>query len=114
MKKILLFFAVLFIFHFALRAQTQNFERKGVVATNTEMLSVYPNPASDYIAVNNDENVKAIEVFSLVGRRVRSFEVERAGEHYDISDLPNSVYFIHLIGKSNEKPLLTLRLTKKS
>ena len=114
MKKKLLLFAILCVIQLATFAQTQNFERKNVATANSELISVYPNPSSDYISLNNDENVKSIEIYSLVGRHVRSFNVEHTGERYDISDLQNSVYFVHIIGKINDKPLMTLRFTKKS
>ena len=106
--------AVLFCCHLTLFAQTQNIEHKTTFATNSEILSVYPNPASDYIALTNEDNVKSIEVFNVLGRRIRSFEIEHTGERYDITDLPNGLYYLHVIAKNNNKPLLTLRLTKKS
>ena len=94
--------------------QSQNVERKSVGTTNSEILSVYPNPTIDFITLSNDENVKSIELYSLLGRKIRSFEVDRTGDRYDVSDLPNGVYFLNVIGKNTNKPLLTLRLTKKS
>ncbi len=94
--------------------QSQSAEHKIVSTINNEILSVYPNPTIDFITLTNDENVKSIELYSLLGRKIRSFEVDRTGERYDVSDLPNGVYFMNIIGKNGNKPLLTLRLTKKS
>ena len=75
-------------------------------------VSVFPNPASEYITVSNEDAVKNILVFNLVGRKIKTFDVTR-GERYEIADLPNGLYVIQLIGKTN-KVLITQRLTKKS
>ena len=114
MKKILLLFIVLFCTFFQISAQSQNSERKNVNTISADILSIYPNPTTDFITLTSDENVKNIELYSLLGRKIRSFDVERSGERYDVSDLPNGVYFLNVLGKSGNKPLLTLRLTKKS
>ena len=79
---------------------------------NTPIASVFPNPATEYITVTNDDAVRNIYVFNLVGRKIKTFEVTK-GERYEISDLPNGLYVIQLIGKTN-KVLTTQRLTKKS
>ena len=81
-------------------------ERKG----GTEQISVYPNPASDFISVSNDENLKTIVVYNIVGRKIKQFEIEHSGAQYDIRDLPDGLYSIHLVGKNN-KVLSTQRLT---
>ena len=79
---------------------------------NTPSASVFPNPATEYITVTNDDAVRNIYVFNLVGRKIKTFDVTK-GERYEISDLPNGLYVIQLIGKTN-KVLTTQRLTKKS
>jgi hypothetical protein len=75
-------------------------------------VSVFPNPAIEFITVNNEEVVKNIYVYNLAGRKMRTFEVEK-GERYEIGDLPNGLYVVQLIGR-NSKVLTTQRLTKKS
>ena len=79
---------------------------------NTPSASVFPNPATEYITVTNDDAVRNIYVFNLVGRKIKTFDVTK-GDRYEISDLPNGLYVIQLIGKTN-KVLTTQRLTKKS
>ncbi len=79
---------------------------------SSSVVSVFPNPATEYITVTNEEVVKNIFVFNLVGRKIKTFDVTK-GERYEISDLPNGLYVVQLIGRSN-KVLTTQRLTKKS
>lgn len=75
-------------------------------------VSVFPNPATDYITLNDDDAVRNITILNMVGRKIRIFNVEK-GERYEIGDLPNGLYFVQIIGK-NSKVLTTQRLTKKS
>ena len=75
-------------------------------------VSVFPNPATEFITVNNEEAVKNIQVYNLIGRKMKSFDVAK-GERYEVSDLPNGLYLVHLIGRNNK--LMTIqRLTKKA
>jgi hypothetical protein len=80
--------------------------------TDNVSVSIFPNPATEYITVNNEDAVKSIVVFNMVGRKIRSFTTEK-GERYEIGDLPNGLYVVQLFGKNN-KVLITQRLTKKS
>ncbi|MBK8966482.1 MAG: T9SS type A sorting domain-containing protein [Lewinellaceae bacterium] len=72
----------------ALTVQSQN-------ATKAD-LSVYPNPTSDYISVNdaNDE-VSYVVIFNLVGKKVKEFDFIK-GESLFIADLPKSMYLVQL------------------
>jgi Secretion system C-terminal sorting domain len=80
--------------------------------TGNPSLSIFPNPATEYITVSNEDAVKNIYVFNALGRKMKTFDVVR-GEKYEISDLPNGLYFVQLVGRTN-KILTTQRLTKKS
>jgi hypothetical protein len=75
-------------------------------------LSIFPNPATEFIKLNDDETVKNINISNMLGRKMRTFDVVK-GERYEIGDLPNGLYLVQLVGKNN-KVLATQRLTKKS
>jgi hypothetical protein len=75
-------------------------------------ISIYPNPATEYIKLSDDDAVRTVSISNMLGRKIRTFEVTKA-DHYDIADLPNGLYLIQIIGKNN-KVLTTQRLTKKS
>lgn len=79
--------------------------------TENAAISIYPNPTTDYITINNEDAVKNIVLFNMVGRKMRTFTAEK-GERYEVSDLPNGLYVVQLFGKNN-KVLTTQRLTKK-
>ncbi len=97
---LILFFGIL---AFTASAQTEK---------RSPQISIYPNPATDYIKLSDDDLVLNISISNMLGRKMRTFEVAK-GEHYEIGDLPNGLYLIQIVGKNN-KVLATQRLTKKS
>lgn len=80
---------------------------------NTSLkISIYPNPATNFISINKDENVRDIAIFNLVGRKLKTFEGVEKDEHYDVSDLPNGMYLVQVID-SNKKIVTTQRISKR-
>lgn len=57
-------------------------------------ISVYPNPASDYIIINNTENVN-IEIMNELGQVVKT-TVLNGSAPLNLSDLKNGNYFIKI------------------
>jgi Secretion system C-terminal sorting domain len=91
------------IFAFTASAQTDK---------RSPQISIFPNPATEFIKLNDDDAAKNINISNMLGRKMRTFDVIK-GERYEIADLPNGLYLIQIIGKNN-KVLATQRLTKKS
>ncbi|MCS7037488.1 MAG: T9SS type A sorting domain-containing protein [Saprospiraceae bacterium] len=59
-------------------------------------LSVYPNPAVEYIAVNDPaENVGYVVMFNLVGKKVKELEYSK-GANVPVGDLPKGMYMVQL------------------
>lgn len=75
-------------------------------------ISIYPNPATNFISINKDENVRDIAIFNLVGRKLKTFEGVEKDEHYDVSDLPNGMYLVQVID-TNKKIVTTQRISKR-
>ena len=75
-------------------------------------ISIFPNPATNYISINTDENIKSIAVFNLVGRKLKSFKDIQKNEQYDVSTLPNGMYLIRVTDTSN-KVITTQRISKR-
>ncbi|MBI1225935.1 MAG: T9SS type A sorting domain-containing protein [Bacteroidetes bacterium] len=94
---------------FALFGQS-NSELSGV--TPPVKISVYPNPATNYISINKDENIRDIAIFNLVGKKLKTFQEVEKDEHYDVSDLPNGMYLVQVID-DNKKIVTTQRISKR-
>lgn len=75
-------------------------------------ISIYPNPATNYISVDNDENVNSIIIFNLVGRKIMTFENIQKNEQYDVTTLSNGMYLVQ-VTDSNNKIITTQRISKR-
>lgn len=84
----------------------------GIGAPQPTKITVYPNPATNYISIDNADNVKQIVIINLVGRKLKTFESVQKDERYDVSELPNGMYLIQIIDNSN-KILTTQRVSKR-
>lgn len=61
---------------------------------NSNIISVYPNPASDIISIDVDENsIEKIQLLDITGKIVLS-NSEIIHTNLDISDLSNGIYFV--------------------
>ena len=74
-------------------------------------IKIYPNPATNYISLSNEEQVEKLVIYNIVGRRVKLFNTNYSNQ-YDVVDLPTGMYLVRLIG-ANEKTIKTVRLSKK-
>jgi hypothetical protein len=67
---------------------------------------VYPNPTPDVLTVQidgvNNERI-SIEIVDLQGKRLRNEQVTESITQMDMSGLPSSTYFIHIVGQQQQK-----------
>jgi hypothetical protein len=75
---------------------------------------VYPNPTPDVLTIQIDgissEKI-SIEIVDLQGKRLRNEEVTGSITQMDMSGLPSSTYFIHIVGQQQQK-LKTFKVIK--
>ena len=74
-------------------------------------LRIFPNPSTDYFALSSSQGIQRIELYNIVGRQVRSYEVVE-GRKYYIANLPDGMYLAGLIGNNGEV-LRTMRISKR-
>ncbi len=73
---------------------------------------VYPNPAVDRFTVDFNTGLTRIELYNILGRKISSFTAVQ-NRSYDISEYPDGLYMLKLIGPNNQV-LRTIRLQKRS
>jgi hypothetical protein len=66
--------------------------------------SVYPNPADNYIVLQNAKVGDKVDLFDVVGKKVKSFNVESEIQQMDISELKTGVYF----ARSNQQEAIKI------
>tara|TARA_B100000676_G_C17616387_1_gene599434 strand:- start:166 stop:657 length:492 start_codon:yes stop_codon:yes gene_type:complete len=77
-----------------------------ITTNNKESLTLYPNPAQDFVTIQNTSGSVNVEVFDVIG----NFILKSKDKTIDISNMPNGIYiFIITTNNSNE----ILKLIKK-
>ncbi|MBK9984880.1 MAG: T9SS type A sorting domain-containing protein [Saprospiraceae bacterium] len=82
-----------------------------VKETNETKLSVFPNPATDFFKVSDIPGLNSIELFNIVGNKVRSFEAGPQKQYY-VGDLTDGIYLVRL-ESAGGKVIKTIRLSKR-
>jgi hypothetical protein len=64
-----------------------------------EKIAVYPNPAKEYFMItgSNTESID-VQIISLTGQVVKSFDSLFHGEKLDVSDVPAGMYIVQFNG----------------
>lgn len=78
-------------------------------AVKDVMLSVFPNPANDFFHTSNLPGLKTVEVFNILGNKIKSMDAAPQKQYY-VGDLGEGIYLVRLIGSSNTI-LKTVRLS---
>lgn len=74
-------------------------------------LTVFPNPTTEFFKVSEISGLKTIELFNIVGNKVRSFEAVPQKQYY-VGDLTDGIYLVRLLS-STGKVIKTIRLSKR-
>ncbi|NJN78505.1 MAG: T9SS type A sorting domain-containing protein [Saprospiraceae bacterium] len=80
-------------------------------STLNDDIRVYPNPAIDYIMITDNEAVRKVWIYNILGKRVKAYDVESQGMKFDIRDLPRGMYIVRLVD-NNEELVMTRRINK--
>jgi len=82
-----------------------------VKETNDTKLTIFPNPTTDFFKVSEIPGLKNIELFNIVGNKVRSFDAVPQKQYY-VGDLTDGIYLVRLVSVSG-KVIKTIRLSKR-
>lgn len=105
MKHLVLLPIVLFFFALATLDAQSNSNPKNI-------LGFYPNPAIDYIQIQDDqETVGQVFIFNMTGRKVKEF-VYTKGEKCYVADLPKGMYLLQMLDK-NQRIISTQKMDKR-
>ncbi len=67
------------------------------IAENSNVVSIYPNPATDQITIAGQENTM-YEIMNVAGQVVLAGNIENALQNVSISSLDKGVYFVRVTG----------------
>ncbi len=67
-------------------------------------LSIFPNPANDFVSIDSDKELKAIELFDITGKKIYSVSEIRAFKYQiSLSSFEPGTYFMQLYAKDGFK-----------
>jgi 1,4-alpha-glucan branching enzyme len=69
-------------------------------------IQVYPNPASTYFTLNI--NTTKVQLFSITGQLVKSFNANQSAHQFDITDLNKGLYIVKAFNENNEVEVMKL------
>jgi len=78
---------------------------------NETKLTVYPNPTQDFFQVSDTPGLRYIELFNIVGNKMKSFDAIPQKQYY-VGDLTDGIYLVRLVTSSG-KIIKTIRLSKR-
>jgi hypothetical protein len=74
-------------------------------------INIFPNPASDYFSMTENNLITQISIFNIVGKQVKTFNAVNNGS-YSIADLSDGMYLVRLIDNKG-KVAKVLRISKR-
>jgi hypothetical protein len=87
----------------AITTGTTNYDKSSV--------SIYPNPASSNLYLNNIDGIEMIRISNILGETVNTVNVNSNSTELNVSNLSNGIYFVNLIDKSGV--VLTKKFSKE-
>jgi len=79
---------------FIMKWEMPQIQTTGNFVIKTQPLGIYPNPSSGTIHISNIENISRIEIYSMQGVLVKSFNRLSLHEQLSIADLNDNMYIV--------------------
>ncbi len=77
---------------------------------NAESISIFPNPANDFLNINSELNIESISIFDISGKEVINIKSASNNNEINVSNLKSGVYFVRII---NEEGIYQTKFVKK-
>lgn len=78
-----------------------------------ENFTIYPNPATSFVVLPDNNRIKKAVLYSITGRKVQVFDMsEVTNRRFDIADVMRGTYLLQFLDE-NGATLHTTRLTKR-
>ncbi len=74
------------------------------------MLTTYPNPSSNYIQVESEQNIQSYKIVSIEGKLVQNQTIiNKSNFTIDISNISNGIYVLQLVSDSGSKSVKLIK-----
>lgn len=66
----------------------------GAAENNISVITMYPNPTSDYLNIKSDKKITNVQIFDMTGKKIISSKINEG--KIDVTKLPKGAYLINL------------------
>lgn len=66
-----------------------------------DAITLFPNPSTGLLNINNVEAISTIEVYNVIGDKVYSNKLDKGNNSIDLSNLANGSYFVKINSNNN-------------
>lgn len=69
----------------------------GLATTDVEVengLTIYPNPVKDRLQIKSDESIENVELFSVEGKKLNSYKIQKGETTISVKSLPKGIYLL--------------------
>jgi len=92
--------------------QSNNYQSEKDNQTYQIDLTIYPNPATDFIIINDEKSsVNQVIIYNLIGRKIKGFR-SATDNKYFVGDLPKGMYLVQMLGVDGTV-ITTQRISKR-
>ena len=74
-----------------------------------KQMVLYPNPTSNYFKLNT--NTTQVEIYTITGQLVKTFDKQNSNYNYSISELNNGIYLVKVVDENNYQQ--TIKILKE-
>lgn len=87
-------------------AQSTGMDIKGndpnvIQSQSSTSISIFPNPATHYFKVTDNDNIQLLVVTDLLGKKVKEYHYAPE-KQYDVQDLRKGMYLVQIISKEQQ------------
>ena len=70
---------------------------------NVDKIVIYPNPVSNFFTINgmNPDQKSSVAIYNLLGKKMKSYQVQHKNLSIDCSDLTNGNYLVRITSGKN-------------
>jgi hypothetical protein len=74
-----------------------SFDPTGIADVENVEMSMYPNPANDYVMISSSSVIKEVAVINALGQKVATYTTDAENVRLDTQDLAKGVYMISIL-----------------
>lgn len=72
-------------------------------------LNYYPNPTENILYINNSTPMETVELYSIVGQKLLSKNVNAANTTVDVTNYPQGTYFVTVYANNQKNTFKIIR-----